>query len=81
MIPAPATFTSLGEHLDNAHYNPMTLAKCLLSYLNTPENQPDEMVESVGHDDIDVMHQCFMYREIIKDFVTVLLPFCEGIEE
>ncbi|MBB3842214.1 hypothetical protein FHS57_006245 [Runella defluvii] len=76
MIPAPSNFTSLGEHLIDDHYNPSTLAKCLISYLTAPQN-----AESVGQDEMDDMHQRWQYREIIKDFVRVLMPHCEGIED
>lgn len=76
MIPPPLNFSSLGEHLRDNHYEPKTMAECLLSYLQIPEN-----LESVGHDDIDEMHQKWQYREIIKNFILILIPFVENPED
>lgn len=83
MIPSPANFSSWGEHLRDNHYEPKTLAECLLSYLQVPNNRSADAAESVGHDyidDIDEMHQKWHYLEIIRDFVRVLIPFVENPE-
>lgn len=76
MIPAPASFSSLGEHLRDHHYEPKNVVQCLLDYLAKPENR-----EADGQYELDLMHQKYMYREIIKSFVEVLIPFVENPED
>ncbi|WP_273210476.1 hypothetical protein [Runella zeae] len=81
MIPAPSSFTSLGEHLRDNHYEPKTLGLALLSYLNFPENQPSNATDSIGLDDIDELHHKWQYREIITQFIQILEPFVENPED
>ncbi|MCP1384454.1 hypothetical protein [Runella salmonicolor] len=76
MLPPPPSFASLGEHLRDHHYEPLTLAKALHSYLQLPENR-----DALTQDELDEMHQRFQYREVIKDFILVLMPFFEIPED
>ena len=67
----------MGEHLRDNHYEPKTLARCLLSYLDNPDNRFADATVPIGHDDIDELHQKWEYREIISQFVAVLGPYFE----
>lgn len=80
MIPAPVKFTSLGEHLRDNHYEPKTLVLCLLSYLDHPDNRFADAAVPIGQDDIDELHQKWQYREIIQQFVQILVPFVDNPE-
>lgn len=64
LIPAPARFTDLREHLHTAGIDAAFLSLTLEQYLDLPDNMPKHDWFLDPHED----HQAWQYRENISQF-------------
>jgi len=65
MIPAPAHFESLHDHLEKNGVDISTLKEAVSSYLDLPNN----IVTTEFSDEPDNDLQAYYYREMLTDFV------------
>lgn len=65
MIPAPAYFKVLRDHLQENGVDISTLKEAISSYLDLPNN----IVQTEFLDDSDNDLQAYYYREMLTDFV------------